>query len=224
MNLLALVASAYWLAQSKQQFIQSAETHTRNIAGAVERNLSASVDKIDFALLHLVDDVQRLASSRNSMDGRSLNAAFAGMKARLPEIEGLRVADREGRVFLGSGMDLSKPVSITDRDYYQALRAAKDHPLWITKPVMGRLVKHPIVIFARRYDDARGNFAGVVFATIALDYFQHLLERYDLGAQGTIILRDLDLGLIVRNPPIPDQPSGQVGNSAVSNEFRKLFA
>ncbi len=222
-NLLALVASAYWLYQSKRQFMNSAETHTRNIANAVERNLSSSIDKIDFALLHMVDDVERLASSRKTLDGRSLNTAFTNMQKRLPEIEGLRVADKDGHVFLGSGMDLSKPVSITDRDYYQELRAGHSRPLWISKPMMGRLVKHPIIVFARRYDDAQGNFAGIVFATIALDYFQHLLARFDLGAQGTIVLRDLDLGLIVRNPPIPDLPVGQVGNSAVSAEFRALF-
>ncbi len=222
-NLLALVASAYWLYQSKHQFVESAEIRTRNIASAVERNLSSSVDKVDFALMHMVDDVQRLTSSSKSIDSSNLNAAFSNMHKRLPEIEGLRVADKDGHVFLGSGMDLSKPVSIADRDYYQALRAGQDHTLWISKPMMGRLVKHPIIVFARRYDDAQGQFAGVVFATIALDYFQHLLARFDLGAQGTLVLRDLDLGLIVRSPPIADLPVGQVGNRAVSAEFRTLY-
>ncbi len=223
-NLLALGASAFWLKQSKQQFILSAENHTRNIASAVERNLSSSVDKIDFALLHMVDDVQQLMARGQEVNQQSLHGTFASFQSRLPEIEGLRVADRSGRVFLGSGMALSKPVNITDRDYYRALRAAPDHPLWITKPVWGRLVQHPIVIFARRYDRPDGQFAGVVFATISLDYFQQLLSRFDLGPEGTIILRDQDLGLIVRSPPLPERPAGQVGNSAVSPEFRSVAA
>ena len=49
-NLLAVAASAYWLDQSQQQFRLRAEAHTRAIATAVERNLSSSGDKIDFAL------------------------------------------------------------------------------------------------------------------------------------------------------------------------------
>ena len=106
-NLLALVASAYWLYQSKHQFVESAEIRTRNIASAVERNLSSSVDKVDFALMHMVDDVQRLTSSSKSIDSSNLNAAISNMHKRLPEIEGLRVADKDGHVFLGSGMDLS---------------------------------------------------------------------------------------------------------------------
>ena len=223
-NLLALVASAYWLQQSHLQYRQRAESQTRNIASAVERNLSASVDKIDFALQHLVDDMERELLLRKKLDAHSAEGIFTQFQLRLPEIEGLRMADAGGNVFLGSGMDLRTPVSITDRDYYQALRTARDNPLWITKPVWGRLVKHDILIFARRYNQPNGDFAGVVFATISLDYFQQLLSRFELGPQGTIILRDLDLGLVVRNPPLPKQAAGQVGNSAVSPEFRAVYA
>jgi diguanylate cyclase (GGDEF)-like protein/PAS domain S-box-containing protein len=51
-----------------------------------------------------------------------------------------------------------------------------------------------------------------------------MLSRYDLGPQGTVVLRDQGLGLIVRSPAIADQAAGQVGNSAVSPEFRAVIA
>jgi diguanylate cyclase (GGDEF)-like protein/PAS domain S-box-containing protein len=225
-NLLAVTASAYWLNQSQQLYIQRAEGHTRNIASAVERNLASSVSTIDFALEHLVDDVERQLAKGKAVDAPGAHRLFEGFRQRLPEIEGLRLADEHGLVTAGSGSDIDShhPVSIADRDYFLALRQTDGHPLWITKPVWGRLVQHNIIIFARRYNHSDGNFAGVLFATIALDYFQQLLSRFDLGPQGTIILRDQDLGLIVRNPPLPDQAAGQVGNSTISPEFRAVFA
>ncbi len=227
MNLLAVAASAYWLQQSQAQYVQRADSSTRNIASAVERNLSASVDKIDFALQHLVDDMEhRLAAGRtpSANSAHSVHGIFAQFQLRLPELEGLRIADAKGHIFMGTGMDPRNPASISDRDYFKGLRDARDNPLWVTQPLWGRMVKHDIIIFARRYRQPNGDFAGVVFATVSLDYFQQLLSRFELGPQGTIILRDQNMGLIVRSPPLKDQPAGQVGNRAVSPEFRALFA
>lgn len=222
-NLLAWAASAYWLNQSQQQYIQRAESQTRNIASAVERNLSASVGKIDFVLTHLVDEVERQMAMAKQVDMPKVHGLFDNFQHRLPEIEGLRLADEKGNVYARSGTQSMPPINITDRDYFVALRASPDPALWISKPVWGRLVHHNIIVFARRYNNPNGDFAGVVFATIALDYFQQLLARFELGPQGTLILRDRDLGLIVRSPPLPTQAAGQVGNSAVSPEFRAVF-
>jgi diguanylate cyclase (GGDEF)-like protein/PAS domain S-box-containing protein len=222
-NLLAVAASAYWLNQSRLQYVAQAESQTRNVANAVEQSLSSSIAKISFALQHLSDDVERQLAKGQKVDARSVHGIFSIFQARMPEIEGMRVADAQGRVFLGTGVNLAKPVDITDRDYFQALRDGHGDALFISKPTWGRLVQHHIIIFARRYKHPDGRFAGIVFATISLDYFQKLVERFELGPQGTIILRDQDLGLIVRNPPLPDMPSGQVGNQAVSAEFRKVF-
>jgi len=222
-NLLAFAASAYWLNQSKQQYIQRAETHTRTIANAVERNLSASVEKIDFALLHLADDVSAHLPATGSRKSSSMETLFKHFQIRIPEIEGLRIADAEGNLLMSSPVPLTAPMRITDRDYFTALRDDSRVGLFVTKPLWGRLVNHHIIIFARRVNDASGAFAGIVFATLPLTYFQKQLEQFDLGPSGTIILRDKDLGLIVRSPALPGVPSGDVGNSSVSAEFRQVF-
>ncbi len=223
-NLLAIAASAYWLGQSRQQYIQRAESSTRNIASAVERNLSSSIGKIDFALTHLVDDMEQQVARGHAVNARDAHGLFDNFHDRLPEIEGLRLANERGLVVMGSGVDTTRPVDISDRDYFDALRQSDGHPLWITKPVWGRLVQHNIIIFARRFNHPGGEFAGVVFATISLDYFQQMIAQFDLGPSGTVILRDQALGLIVRSPALKGQPAGQVGNSAVSPEFRAVNA
>ena len=224
MNLLAVAASAYWLQHSQAQYVQRAENSTHNIASAVERNLSASVDKIDFALMHLVDDMERQLAAGKVPNAHSVQGIFAQLQSRLPELEGLRIADAKGQVVLGTVMDLHNPVSIGDRDYFLGLRDAQDNPLWVTQPLWGRMVKHNIIIFARRYRQPNGDFAGLVFTTVSLDYFQQLLSRFEMGPEGSLVLRDRDLGLIVRSPALKDQPAGQVGNRTISPEFRAVFA
>ena len=223
-NLLAVVASRHWLNQSRLQYVQRAESHTRNIASAVERNVSSSVSKIDFALEDLVDTVERQLFKGRGLDVLAARAILANFEQRLPEVEGLRLADETGMVLLRTGVDSGRPVSIADRDYFVALRNTNGHALRITKPVWGRTAQHYIMVFARRYNHPDGSFGGVVFATVSLNYFQQLLARFDLGPQGTVILRDQDLGLIVRSPPLAGQAAGAVGNSGVSPEFRAVMA
>jgi len=223
MNLIAVVASVYWLNQSHQQYQQRAEVQTRNIASAVERNLAGSVDKIDFALKHLTDDLERQLETGNALGPQELQGIFMHFRLRLPEVEDLRVADANGDVQMGFGTHLSRPDSIADRDYFQGLRSARDNTLWVTKPIESQQGNHHTIVFARRYNQPNGEFAGVVLATLSLDFFQQLLSRFELGPQGTIILRDQSLGLIVRKPALPDLPAGQVGNSAISPEFRAVF-
>jgi len=222
-NLLAIAASTYWLNQSKQQYIQRAEAQTRSIANTIERTLAASVDKIDFALQHLSDEMERHVRLQKPMASSEMHGIFANFHERLPEVEGLRMADAQGNLLISSRVPLIGPMQIADRDYFQALR---DHPgtkLVITKPIMGRLVHHPIIVFARRASKPDGSFAGVVFATIPINHFQNLLSHFDLGLQGTTILRDTNLGLIVRNPALPNDPRGEVGDNKVSPEFRQVI-
>jgi diguanylate cyclase (GGDEF)-like protein/PAS domain S-box-containing protein len=223
-NLLAVAASAYWLQQSQRHYIQRAESHTRNIASAIGRNLEASISKIDFALEHLVDEVEQPLDQGKALDAQSVAATFETFRERLPEIEGLRLSDERGNMLLSNGIDTREPLSIAQRDYFLALQQSDGHPLWITKPLPGRLVNHTVIIFARRYNQPDGAFAGVVLATVPLNYFQQLLSQFDLGPQGTVILRDQDLGLIVRSPALAEKPAGQVGNNAVPPVLRAVFA
>jgi hypothetical protein len=88
---------------------------------------------------------------------------------------------------------------------------------------MGRVARQYVIGFSRRFDNPAGGFAGVVTVSIAVDHFSSLLSRFDVGRNGTLILRDSDLRLISRVPALPDHASGQVGNQVVSDDFRRIF-
>ena len=72
---LALVANGlvvglvgYSLHQSRSQYEQRAEQLTQNLSAAVDRNVTANIEKIDLALLGMVDELeQQLADRAASM-------------------------------------------------------------------------------------------------------------------------------------------------------------
>ncbi|MRR51110.1 MAG: sensor domain-containing diguanylate cyclase [Rhodocyclaceae bacterium] len=198
-----------------------AQTLTQNMALAVDQSLSNSISKIDLALRAVADELEReLANGR--LDKPAVDAILERYQQRLPEVEAIRIANAEGLVVFGKGLDPAARASWADREYFTYLR---DHPeggLQISKPRVGRVAKKYIVGFARRYNFPDGRFAGVISAPVAVDYFSVLLSQFNVGKKGIIVLRDNDLGLITRHPAIPLHPAGAVGNTAVSKELRAI--
>jgi PAS domain S-box-containing protein len=158
------------------------------------------------------------------IDESAMNVFLTRQLNRMPDVEAFRVAQADGLVILGKGLNKQERVNWADRDYFAFHKEHPDGGLSISKPRMGRVAKQSIVGFARRYNYPDGKFAGVISAPIAVDHFTKLLSQFDLGSKGTINLRDSDLGLVTRVPAILNKPAGQVGSSNVSKELRELFA
>ena len=178
-NLLVAAVSVTALRQSRELYLQRADTLVTNISSAVDQNISSSVEKIDLALQAAVDELQEQLAGK-SIDAAAMNRFFARYEQRMPEVEGFRVLSTEGLVVIGNGVKPGDRFSAADRDYFLHFKANADTTLRITKPVWGRVVKHHIVIFARRFNHPSGDFAGVVFATISSDYFTRQLSRFNL--------------------------------------------
>ncbi|UCV12701.1 response regulator [Dechloromonas denitrificans] len=221
-NALVIFLSAYSIQQSREQYEQRAEALTQTVASALEQSLSNSIDKIDLALRTVADELERQLTT-GRLDEAAMNAFMARQKQRLPELEAFRVADAQGFVILGDGVDKNARISWVDRDYFMHHREHTDRQLFISKPVFGRVAKKYIVGFAQRYNYPDGRFAGVISAPIAIDHFDRILSHYDVGPHGTIIVRDANLGLISRKPAIPDHPAGKIGNTTISADARALF-
>ncbi len=221
-NVLVLFLATHSVYQSKRQHDLRAATLTLNVAMALDQSVSSSIDKIEFALRAVADELEQQLVS-GSLDQTGVNAFLERQMKRLPEVEGFRVSDATGNVILGKDVKASTRASWADRPYFVHLRDHDDGALQITKPMVGRVARQPIIGFSVRYNHPDGSFAGVVSAPVAVSQFTRFLSRYDLGRNGTIILRDRDLGLIARWPEIPHRAVGQVGNSAVSPELRSLY-
>jgi len=220
-NILVLALSGFSLQQSRQQHELRAEDLTRNIASALDLNLSGSIDQIDLSLRAVADELERQLAGKG-IDEASMIAFLARQEERLPMTEAFRVSNADGLVILGKGVSKESPVSWSDRDYFIYHRDHTDRQLHISKPRFGRVAKRQIVGFAQRYNYPDGRFAGVISAPVAVDHFLQLISRFKIGDGGTISLRDADLGLITRIPAIPDKPAGQIGNKVVTPEFQRL--
>lgn len=221
-NALACALSLDSLLRSRQHYEQRAESLTRNVANAVDLSISKSIERVDLALRSTTDELERQLAENGRIDEQKMNLFLMRQMDRLPEVEAFRVADASGLVFLGKGVNKQEKASWADREYFTFLKEHPEGGLQISKPRVGRVARQMIVGFARRYNSPEGRFAGVVSAPIALSHFTSLLGQFNLGPWGAIILRDADLAMMTRVPPLSG-PAGEVGNTGFSAELRDLY-
>lgn len=105
----------------------------------------------------------------------------------------------------------SAPIDISDRDYFVHHRDNAGDRLFISEPLFGQRSASTTWSFFQAFSFPDGRFAGVAYATIALDHFTTLMSKFAIGKQGTIALRDGKFGLITRLPPLPDNPEPRSG-------------
>lgn len=222
-NFLMLVLSVQSIQQSRQQHELSAQVMTQNVANALDQNLSSSIERIDLALRTVADELEKQLATRQGIDTAAMTAFLSRHEKRLPELEAFRVANADGLVILGKGLNKQDRITWADRDYFIHHKAADTGELHVAQPRMGRVAKQFIIGFSRRYNDPEGHFAGVISAPIALDHFTQRLKQFDLGKNGTIVVRDAESGLITRNPTLPDKAVGQIGDKTVSPELRAII-
>jgi diguanylate cyclase (GGDEF)-like protein/PAS domain S-box-containing protein len=209
------------LAEKKRSIEKSVEILTSNFVSAVDQQVTASIDKTDLVILALEDEIESELAAQGRIDAKLVNAWMTRQVQRIPELEGLRVTDANGTVIVATGVSADVRANLSDRTFFRAHRDGPKSELIVSKPVYGRVTDGWLIVLSRRYENADGSFAGIITAPIRVDHFTKLLSVLDLGPGGIALIRDSDLGMVTRYPPIAG-PAGIVGGRGASRELTEL--
>ena len=189
----------------------------QNLSLVLDRYVAETFSKADLAVLAVKEEVERvgLDSARARPD---LDAFIRRQHERVPELLAIRTTDAQGVVDHGSGVGSNASVNLSDREHFIRLRDVPGAGLVVSKPLMGRLTGTWVIVLARRIERPDRSFAGMAHAVISLDQFTKAFSALDVGARGSVALRDLDLGLIARHPESVSAGTA-IGQTFVSPEF-----
>jgi len=211
----SLAAVAMW--QEKQRYRERASTATQNVARLLDQHLSDVLDKVD-VVLRAGRLTYRDLSAAGAIDPIRLNRYLAQQEDLLPELDSLRIVDSQGIARHGRSVAPGDMVSLADRDYFVTARADRESGLIVHGPVVGRISRKWLMVFARRLEDAEGRFAGVIIATLATSQFDKAFASVSLGPHGAATIRTADLALVHRVPSVRNA----VGSKDVSKQLRDI--
>ncbi len=157
---------------------------------------SSLLDRVTIEPLHSpADFVAR-------MSGQAVHHDLRSRVQNLPVLEAIIAIDAEGRRFNTSREWPTTPISVADRDYFQALRDNPDLRGFVSAPLQNRGTGTLTMFLARKVTDQGGGFAGLILAAIDLRYFDRLYSSLTHGSRAFSLSRQ-DGVLLARSPPLP---------------------
>ena len=104
----------------------------------------------------------------------------------------ITLADAAGIVTHSNAGSVADRIDLSDREHFRVHREDSEAGLVISKPVMGRVSKKWAILLSRALRTPRGEFGGVVLATIHSNRLARLYDTVDLGQHGAVHLVGLD--------------------------------
>lgn len=220
-NLIVFLILALSLQNSHRLFEERAAITSRNTSRLVAQSIAGDIDRIDLGLKAVQDEYARQTLS-GKLPPHELNAFLLKQKQRLPLLDGIYIIDARGQLLYGAEAPPANTF-LGDRDYFKALQTNPQAGLVISKLIQGRVSGRWLITFARKLVDTQQRFAGVVFATVAIDEFAEKFSRLEVGPKGVVVLRgdaSREFDLISRVPKV----AALVGQTKVSDQLKKLIA
>ena len=196
-NVVVSLFAAVSIFHGRKQHERHAEIQTQNLAQAIDQSLSNSTDKINQSLRAVVYEAERQLKS-GKLDLKILQGVIDLQKKLLPEATGFRILDAKGNTLLGHVGTLHPDANIADREYFVHLKQHPGASTSISKPQISRYTGDHVIAYGHRINHPDGSFAGATTIPIPLKYFRQIASKYVVGDNGLIVLRDIDLGLILR--------------------------
>ena len=194
-----VLSVALWF--SHEQHLRYAQERAENTTLTLEKSVSGMLEEIDLLLIAMSNGLEQ-----NRLDDAAFTEKMNGMTVRLANkvkhVSRVSYSDVNGNVAADSGFPKgAKPISIADREYFQQLHANPDLGMLRSAPVIGRTSGKLVLVFARSFKNAKGEFAGVAFASVELTRVSEFFAELQLGARSvSALISDKDYINLARYP------------------------
>ena len=216
LTLLALMAVILGVQVVRQYDRAIASTEDRLLAEArvVDENLGAKLAFINI----LLKDINRIVMTTARPAYGELNRHLLHEVQTNQGIRTLVVTDQHGRIILSSRHDIIG-LDSSGRDYYRASREAPEQGRLIISPPFTSKLGTTVVNVSRAITGRKGEFLGVVAATLDQDYFATLL-RSVLYAPDNSVMMVHDNGDLFLSLPDLQRPERQVNLAGPGTFFQ----
>ncbi|HLN39214.1 MAG TPA: EAL domain-containing protein [Xanthobacteraceae bacterium] len=220
--LLGVSASAvvWTIWQLRADAIGAAVSETGNIASVLAVQLSRSLKSIDTVLLEIKQsaeshDIDSPADFQAAIDRPEFQGSLTKYLGRLPQVFNIAIADREGKITVSTVGWPATHFDVAGRDYFLKARDRRDGQLTTSIPAKNRISGEQTIGFSRRLEDSKGNFVGIVFASVNTKYFEDIYGAIQTVHSLLFTLLDPDGVILFRHPDGADAAGKELSNKAI---------
>jgi diguanylate cyclase (GGDEF)-like protein len=216
----AIVAGTVVLiSMQRESAITAFQTATTNLGNGMAQQTSQMIGSFDQALK---DIVRQLPSASNATPKqiqwamRSIGShdLLVDLKKGLRGVNALAMIDADGRIANTSGAWSMAVTDVSQQDFFDHFKTKNDQDAFVSMPTRSAVTGEWISYLARRVNDARGNFSGIVVGELSLAAFENFY-RVAMPIHRSVTLLRQDGVVLVRYPArdnevgkkIPERPT-----------------
>jgi diguanylate cyclase (GGDEF)-like protein len=195
----SLASLTIWkVLSSRDRALEEVNVHGLNLTQALETYSEGIVRQSSLLLLGLVERLETEGSGPTQI--QRLSALINRQQPLMPQMSGITIYDRQGHWLMSSNRPIPAGANSSDRAYFIHHRDDPSREPFIGPPIRSRSNQEWVITVSRRFNDDRGEFAGVVAVTLGVENFLRLFGKLDVGQEGAIGLSYTDGTLLVRYP------------------------
>lgn len=178
-------------AEARHDAIVAAAAAGRVLLQSLDEHLIQSFEAADRALALAVDVVERNLDYAG-LSAEQLHEELRRVESRGPQLRAIAITDATGQAIAHSQRFPLHNVSLSQSDYFDALRSPETPQPYIGALRISRISGLPVIPLARRLTGPNGQFAGVAVAGISPDYYERFYGNLlgDTSAVLDILTRD----------------------------------
>jgi diguanylate cyclase (GGDEF)-like protein len=202
---LAVLATVLTIVGLHEDAMQDAEHDAGNLATVLAEQTAHSVQAIDVALIELQGKVAASGIAtpdefRTIFGDQSIYHFLKEFHIRLTEADVVTLIDADGHVVNNSRAFPSRPLDLSDRDYFEHARRVFSTSLFVSQPLVNRATGSRAIAFSRRLESASGTFLGAAVINVQIGYFRHVYESISSLTDQAFLLTRSDGVVLVRHP------------------------
>ncbi|MBJ7313219.1 diguanylate cyclase [Rugamonas sp. CCM 8940] len=201
-----LVMQLWQTLRAREIQLTEAKAAATNLAHAVAQHAYDTLKQADTILVGLVERLEK--DGFPAGDTTRLHQLLASHVSELPQMHALFIIGPDGDWLLNSQSKASPELNSAGREYFNYHRDHRDRGAHIGPPILGRASGAWVVTVSRRLDRPDGGFAGVVMASIDMQYFSRYYQRFAIGHSGAIFIA-LDKGIMLVRRPFDENSLGR---------------
>jgi Cache domain len=178
------------LSVERDKTIEGALKQSDGLVRLFEQNTVDIVERADRTLLLL----------RKSFEDDPAHFDLRGWATRTALVGGetlqLTLIGADGFSVASTADRRGPPIYLGDREHFRKQLDPAVDKLFISEPVLGRATGKMSLQFSRRLRGADGGFAGVIVLSIDPNFIGRFYQAVDIGANGSVVLRNLDGAII----------------------------
>jgi len=203
--------------QLRVQELRHAREETVSLSHIVAEQTARSMQSVDLALDIALGRLAEAEKLGVSVDAFAIHAMLRSRVEGMPQLRSMFIADADGKVASSALSHPTPRYSVKDRDYFTLVRDRPDLDRFVSSPALNRVDGKRTLFFSRRIRNAKGEFVGVIAASLDIAYVEALFDGIKLDTVSPIALYLEDGALIARAPHDDSLGAGRAALPAIEN-------